>query len=214
MRLFHWTFAGALTIALAIGFWVDDDSSIFPLHMLFGLVAAFALVVRIVLGVAGSRHNRFSSMPLKPTEGAAYLFGALTGKARHYIGHNPGSAVAAIAMFTLVPLLIATGAGWLGEAGRDLHEGLAIALLVAIGAHLAGIIWHTVRHKKAIGWSMVNGRKAGPAEAGLPSSHAGWALVMLIVGIAWSWTLFSSHDPKTETVRLPLIGTTINLSEQ
>lgn len=213
MRLFHWTFAISLTVALAIGFLGDDDSSFFQYHMLFGLIAVFALVVRIILGVVGSRHNRFSAMPLKPTEGIAYLFGTFTGKARRYIGHNPGCAAAAMVMFAMVPLLIASGAGWLGEIGKDLHESFAIALLVAIGAHLAGIIWHTIRHKEAIGLSMVTGRKAGPAEEGLKNSHPIWALVILTIGSVWVWTLFASHDPRAETVRLPVIGTEINLGE-
>lgn len=213
MRLFHWTFAASLSVALAIGFLVDDDSAFFQLHMLFGLVAAFALVVRIVLGVVGSRHNRFSAMPLKPTEGIAYLIGVFTGKARRYIGHNPGCAVAAIVMFSLVPLLVASGAGWLGETGKDLHEGLAIALLVTVASHLVGIIWHTLRHKEAIALSMVTGRKTGPAEEGLTNSHPGWAFAILIVGSAWVWALFASHDSRGETVRIPVVGTVIDLGE-
>ena len=213
MRLFHWTFAGSLSVALVIGFLVDDDSPVFQLHMLFGLVAAFALVVRVILGVVGSRHNRFSVLPLKPTEGIAYLIGVFTGKARRYMGHNPGCAVAAIVMFSLVSLLIASGAGWLGETGKDLHEGLAIALLVTISSHLAGILWHTLRHKEAIALSMVTGRKAGPDEEGLANSRPGWAIAILAVGIAWVWALFASHDPRAETVRLPVIGTVIDLGE-
>lgn len=213
IRLFHWTFAGSLTVALAIGFLVDDDSPVFQFHILFGLVAAFALVIRIILGLVGSRYNRFSAMPLKPGEVLAYLFGTLSGKARRYIGHNPGCALAAITMFSIVPLLVASGIGWLGEDGEDLHEGLAIALLVVISSHLLGIIWHTLHHKEAISSSMVTGRKAGPDEEGLTSSHRGWAIVILAVGIAWVGALFASHDSRAETVRLPIIGTVIDLGE-
>ncbi|MCP5534773.1 MAG: cytochrome b/b6 domain-containing protein [Akkermansiaceae bacterium] len=213
LRLFHWTFAGSLTVALAIGFLVDDDSPVFQLHTLFGLVAAFALVIRVLLGVVGSRHNRFSAMPLRPGAVVTYFLGTLTGKARRYIGHNPGCALAAMVMFTLVPLLIVSGAGWLGEIGEELHEGLAIALLATIAAHLAGIIWHTLRHKEAIGMSMVTGRKKGPEEEGLANARPGWAIVMLAVGIAWVWALFSSHDPRAETVRIPLTGIVLDIGE-
>lgn len=213
IRLFHWTFAGAISAALAIGFFVDDDSPVFQLHMLFCLIAAFALVVRIVLGIVGSRYNRFSAMPVKPGEALRYIFGTFTGKARRYIGHNPGCALAAIAMFSLVPLSVASGAGWLGETGEDIHEGLAIALAVTIGAHLAGIIWHTVRHKEAIAISMVTGRKNGPEEEGLASSHPGWAFAIVTAGVAWIVALFVNHESRAETVKLPVVGTVIHLEE-
>jgi cytochrome b len=213
IRLFHWAFAGSLSAALAIGFLVDDDSPVFQLHMLFGLVAAFALVMRLILGIAGSRYNRFTAMPLRPVEVVSYMVGAFTGKARRYIGHNPGCAVAAILMFTLVPLLVASGAGWLGETGAELHEGLAIALGITIGAHIAGIIWHSRRHKEALALSMVTGRKEGPEEDGLPTSHPGWAVAIFAGGAAWIGALFANHDPRAECVRLPVLGTVIQMGE-
>lgn len=213
IRLFHWTFAGSLSAALAIGFLVDDDSSFFQLHMLFGLVAAFALVVRLILGIAGSRYNRFTAMPLNPVETARYLLGTFTGKARRYIGHNPGCAAAAILMFSLVPLLVVSGAGWLGETGAELHEGLAIALGITIGAHIAGIIWHSFRHRETIALSMVTGRKEGPDEDGLTTSNPGWAFALFAGGAAWIGALFGNHDPRAETVRLPVLGTVIQTGE-
>jgi hypothetical protein len=146
-------------------------------------------------------------------EVAKYLIGTFTGKARRYIGHNPGCAVAALTMFSLVPLLIASGAGWLGETGMELHEAFAYALLAAIVAHILGIIWHSVRHKEALALSMVTGRKEGPAEEGLASANPGWAFAILAGGIAWVGALFASRDVQAETVRLPLLGTVIQLGE-
>ena len=213
LRLFHWTFAGSLSGALAIGFWVDDDSPLFQVHMLLGLVAAFALAGRLVLGVVGSRYNRFSSLPLSPGRVIAYFVGSFTGGAKRYIGHNPGAALASLAMFALVPLLIASGAGWMGGLGEELHEGLAIALLVAIGGHLAGIVWHTVRHREAIALSMVTGMKDGPEGEGLKSARPVWALAMLIGGGAWVAALFANHDAAAGTVKLPVLGTVISLGE-
>jgi cytochrome b len=212
-RLFHWTFAGSLSGALAIGFWVDDDSPLFQLHMLLGLVAAFALAARLVLGVLGSRYNRFSALPLRPREVVAYFVGSILGGAKRYIGHNPGAALASLAMFALVPLLIATGAGWLGGVGEEIHEGLAIALLVAIGGLLAGLAWHTVRHREAIAFSMVTGRKEGPEEAGLKTARPVWALALVVGGAAWVAALFANHDAAAATVKLPLLGTVIALGE-
>jgi len=210
IRLFHLAFAGSLSVSLVIGFLVDDDSPIFQYHMLFGLIAASALVIRLILGFVGSRHNRFTSFPLGPAEAVRYATGLLTGKAHRYIAHNPGGAIAAILMFALVPLLVASGTGWLDD---DLHEGLAIALLVVVGAHIAGIIWHTVRHRENIAMSMVHGHKEGSAEDGLPSHHPATAIAVLIAGAAWITALFASYDNRADTVKIPLLGSTVNLGE-
>ncbi len=210
IRLFHLIFAGSLTASLAIGFLVDDDSSLFQFHMLFGLVAAASLVLRLILGLFGSRHNRFTALPLSRIEAVRYFTGVITGSARRFIGHNPGTAIAALVMFALVPLLIASGIGWLDV---DLHEGLAIALLVVVGAHLAGIIWHTVRHREPIALSMVTGRKDGPEGEGLKSSHPAWATAMFAASVAWIAALFANHDAKAATVKLPVIGSVLHLGE-
>jgi cytochrome b len=210
IRLFHWAFAGSLTVSLAIGFLADDDSLVFQYHMLFGLIAAFTLIVRLILGIVGSRHNRFTAFPLGPAELVRYAAGVVTGKARRYIAHNPGGAVAAILMFALVPLLVASGTGWLDE---ELHEGLAIGLLIVVGAHIAGIIWHTVRHREPIAISMVTGRKEGPVEDGLESANPTSAVAILIAAAAWITALFANHDNRADTVKVPLIGTTLHLGE-
>lgn len=213
IRLFHWTFAGSLTAALAIGFLVDDESPLFQFHALFGLVAAFSLVVRLVLGLVGSKYNRFAEFPVRPGEVVGYFCGVMTGKARRYLAHNPGGAVVTLLMFAVVPLSVATGSGWLGEAGEELHEGLAIALLVLIGAHLAGLVWHTLRHREPIALSMVTGSKDGPEAASLRSAQPLWAAAILVAGAAWAWALFASHDPRSGTVKVPLLGMVIQVAE-
>jgi cytochrome b len=213
LRLFHGAFAGSLTAALAIGFLVDDESPLFQLHALFGLVAVFTLVLRLGLGLFGSRHNRFKAFPVRPSEVFGYSWAVLSGKARRYPAHNPGGASVALAMFAVVPLLVATGIGVWGESGEELHEGLAVALLVLIGAHFVGLMWHTLRHREPIALSMLTGRKLGEATDELASSRPLWALVILAAFGAWVWALFASHDSAAGTVKLPLIGTVISVGE-
>ena len=67
-RLFHWAFAASLTASIGIGFLVDDEQPLFQLHMIFGIIAMLLLVVRIVMGLVGSRYSRFSSYPVHPRE--------------------------------------------------------------------------------------------------------------------------------------------------
>ncbi len=212
-RLFHWAFAASLTASLGIALVVDDDSPLFQLHMLFGLVAAFLVVARVILGLVGSRHARFTSFPVRPTEVVRYLVGALTGTARAYAGNNPGSALAALAMFALVPLLVFTGIGRGGEAFEDIHAAFAYLLLGVIVAHLIGLILHTVRHRENIAAAMITGRKDAPPAASLRSAHPVWGLVVLLTGATWIIALFGGHDANAATARLPLIGTVVHLGE-
>jgi cytochrome b len=76
-RFFHFAFAASVTAAMGIGFLVDDDNPLFQLHMIFGLVALSLLLIRIVMGLVGSRYSRFSSFPVHPREVVGYLTSAM-----------------------------------------------------------------------------------------------------------------------------------------
>lgn len=213
IRLFHWAFAASLTGAIAIGFLTDDDDPLYMTHMLLGIVAVFLLVLRIIMGLVGSRHARFSSFPLGPRGMAVYFVSAVFAKTRRYAGNNPGSALAAVLMFLLVPALFVTGAGIGGGEVGEIHETLAWALLAVIVLHIAGLILHTLRHRESIGLSMITGKKSGEPENAIPSSHPVWGMVFALAAIAWIGGLFANHAPDTASVRLPLIGASVRLGE-
>ena len=227
MRLFHWTFAFSLMGALGIAFLAGEHHWLFPYHTLLGLVAAFSLVLRIIMGVIGSRFNRFSALPVGSLEVISYVTGLVSGKAKRYLGHNPCASLTYLAMFLLVPCLVATGAGWLGEAGEELHEGLAIALGVTIGLHLAGLVWHTWRYKEMVALGMVTGCKetfsspdaatgqdASRPDSGLASSNPIFGVLVLAAVIAWISALFAASDTASGTIRLPILGTVLYQGEQ
>lgn len=212
-RLFHWAFAGSLTLAIIIGFFVDDDNPLFQAHMLFGIVALFLLLIRLIMGVVGSRYSRFSSYPIHPREVITYLTNSVVSRTKLYAGNNPGSAVAALLMFLLVIALFISGLGNEGDVAEDLHEFFAWALLVVIVLHLAGLAWHTIRHRENISLAMITGRKSGKPEDAIASDHAIWGVVILVVSVIWITALFVNHDSRTSTVTLPGIGVTLHLDE-
>ena len=212
-RLFHWAFAASVTAALGIGFLVDDDDPLFRLHMLFGIIALFLLALRLLLGLFGSRYAKFSSYPLRPREIVAYLTEAVVSKTRRYAGNNPGSALAAVLMFLLVPFLFVTGGGFGGGEVEETHETLAWAMLAMVGLHLAGIAWHTIRHRENISLAMVTGRKPGNPEDAIASHHSGIGLGFAVLAGTWIIALFGNHDPRTAKVKLPLLSATVNLGE-
>jgi cytochrome b len=215
-RLLHWvltlTVLGALGLALLTG----TRSPLFRIHMILGLVATFAVVLRVVWGFAGSRYARFSSFLVGPGALVEYLKGAFrrTNERRH-VGHNPGAAYATFAMFGLTlalgvtGLLLATG----NELVEEVHEPLALAFLALIAAHILGIVWHTIRHKDNIARSMVDGEKTGEPAEGIPSAHSIAGLAMLALTVAWAASLWSGYDAAAKQITLPLGGPTIHLGK-
>lgn len=215
VRICHWAFALALTLSLSLALAVDDDGPLFRWHMLFGLVAAFVLAVRIVLGLVGSRPARFTSFPLRAETVWQYIRDVITvnPQRREFAGNNPGSALVAVAMFVLVPAIVLTGVWADTEIAEEAHGILAYILLGVIGLHLAGIVVHTITRRDNIGLAMVDGRKTAPPSASLRSAHGVWGMVVLAATAAWSFALLKNYDPVAATTRLPLFGSTIHLGE-
>ncbi len=213
LRLFHWGFAGSLTASLGLALIADEHSPLFAWHVLFGLAAGFLLLLRLVLGLVGARYARFSRFPVQPRKVFAYLRGLFDGSAPRHAGHSPGSAWAALAMFTAVPLLLATGLWAQRDPWEDLHGFLAYALLAVIGLHLAGLAWHTIRHRENISAAMITGRKRGEPADAIASAQPGWALACVVATAAWLGGLFSNYDAAAAKVRLPVTGPTIELGE-
>jgi cytochrome b len=198
---------------MGIGFLVDDEAPLFQTHMVFGIAALFLLVIRVILGFAGSRHARFANFPLHPREIATYIRSVLIAKTKRHPGNNPGSAVAAVLMFILVPALFITGIRG-GKAFEEGHELFAWGLLTVILLHLMGIVLHTIRHRENIGSAMVTGKKTGdPADAIRSAQPLLGAFLLIAVG-TWIAALFANHDASSSTVKLPLIGTSIQLGEK
>lgn len=215
VRLFHWLLAASFVGAFAIANLVDDESSLFALHMLLGGVMAFMVVLRVIWGFVGSRYARFRSFAFGPRALLEYLRGAFSGKDTRHTGHNPGSSYAVYAMLALSLGLAVTGAGMSrgGEAFEELHEIMAWAMVLVVGAHVAGIVWHTLRQKENIALSMVDGKKQGDPARAIGSSHALVAIAFLGLTGLWAGALLDGYDAKTSRVTLPFIGQTIQLGE-
>ncbi|WP_417377300.1 cytochrome b/b6 domain-containing protein [Gimesia maris] len=211
-RIVHWAFAGSLSAALAIAFLVDDDQPLFRMHMLVGIAAVFILAIRLLMGLVGARYSRFSSFPVRPGEIATYMYTALVSKTKKYAGNNPGSATAAILMFLIVPGLFVTG-GFASETFEEVHEVLAWGLLTVVLSHLAGLAWHTIRHKENISMAMITGRKAGEPVEAIPSSHLIWGGVILLAAGLWISLFFAGYKSSDRSVRLPGVGMTVPLGE-
>lgn len=213
-RLFHWMLAGSFFLAFTIGYFVDDDSPLFSLHMLAGASMAMMVLLRIIWGFVGSRYAKFSSFAFGPVEILAYIKGVLGSGGKRYLGHNPGSSLAIWAMLALTLVLASTGALMsIYEIFEEIHEIAAYALLAVVGTHVLGVIVHTLKHRENITLSMIHGHKDGPAEMGIKSMHPFVALTFLALTGIWSGSLVQNYDRTTGVLIVPLVGTTLTLGE-
>lgn len=213
VRLFHWLLAGSFIGAFAIANLVDDDNSLFALHMLLGGVMAFMVLLRIVWGFVGSPHARFAAFAFGPRAVLGYLRGAATGVAPRHTGHNPGTSVAVWAMLALALGLAVTGAfmGRVGEVFEEIHEVLAWSMAAVVVVHVAGVVWHTIRHRENIAGSMLSGYKRGDPVKAIGSSHVLVGVGFLALTGLWAGALVNGYDGAKRS--LTLAGMTLQLGE-
>jgi len=215
-RVFHWLFAGLFLTAFVIAKTIDDDSGVFPFHMLAGMTLSFLVTLRVIWGLVGTKHARFSGFALNPKDLIAYLKGVVSGDKRRWAGHNPASSWAAITMMALAIGLGITGylmtSGSDKDTFKEVHEILANGFIIVVIFHIAGIAVHTLRHKEMIGLSMVDGKKADVrVEDIIPSSKTAIGIFLLALVAGFAINLFNHYDSQTRTLKI--FGSTLMLGE-
>ncbi len=213
-RAFHWLLTGTVLAAIAVALTANDESTVFQLHMLLGLIAAFMVVLRLVWGIVGSQYARFGSFLFDPRTLLGYLRDVVQQTSERYTGHNPGSAYAIYAMLLLTIGLAATGLlipTW--EDLEELHEVMAYLMIVTIVAHIIGLVWHTIRHRENIALSMIDGKKLGEPSQAIQSPHLFVGVLFLALSAGWTFAIFSGHDANAGQLSLPVLGQTIRLGE-
>lgn len=215
-RIFHWLFAGLFLSAFIIAKVIDDDSPLYSYHMLAGFFMVFLVVLRIGWGFVGSRYARFSSLKLAPSELLQYFSSVISTKSKRYLGHNPASSYAALAMFGFTFGLAITGIlmskGIAEEFCEEVHELFATGFIITVILHVAGVVLHHIKHKDGLLFSMVNGLKdnaeGGPA---IKSSHP--IVAMVFIGLITIFGLYLNRNYDSNTQKLNFFGTQIELSE-
>jgi cytochrome b len=187
VRVFHWL----MVIAFA-GAWLTSDSEAWRLtHITLGYTMAALVVFRLAWGFAGTRWARFSSFVRGPRAVVAYVNGMIRGTAEHHTGHNPAGAVAILLLLGLTSVVATSGWAVLNEIGGDsleeLHEAAAIAMLVVVGVHIAGVALGSWVHRENLVKAMITGRKDIPqgTDAVKPRARTGMAVVAAVLAFWW-----------------------------
>jgi cytochrome b len=180
VRLFHW-----LMVLSFAGAWLTAESERWRLlHVTLGYTLGGLVAFRLVWGLVGSRHARFSDFVRGPRAVLRYLGALLRGQPEHHVGHNPAGALAIVAMLAFSALIV--GSGWAlyndigGELFEDLHEGAANLMLAVVAVHVAGVALASRLHHENLVGAMFSGRKVAPPQDGIRSAWRSVDALMLV----------------------------------
>lgn len=166
VRVTHWAIAALVIGELTI---IDED---WALHRWAGYAVVGLVGLRLLWGVVGTAHARFTAFSPSIEAARAHLAGLLRGRRETHLSHNPLGALMA---YNLWASLIAVGVtGWLMttdpfwgvEWVEEVHEVLANWVLVSVLLHVAGVVLESWYSRVNIVRAMITGRKElpGPGE--------------------------------------------------
>jgi cytochrome b len=158
VRLFHWGLVVAFFTA-----WFSDSGE--RVHNAAGYTVLGLVAFRLVWGIVGTRHARFSDFVASPGTLVGYLRDLFGGHPPHYAGHNPAGGLMILGLLTMVTLT--AGSGWLMITDRfwgtewveELHEGAATLTLALIAMHVLGAMVSSWLHRENLVLAMITGRK-------------------------------------------------------
>ena len=173
VRLFHWT----LVLSFFIAYITEEDFLV--IHSFAGYTVLALLLLRIIWGLIGTRHARFSDFTYSPQTIKTFIKDTLYLRAKRYLGHNPAGG--AMILLMIISLLITTVTGlaiygieeqagplaswytqedslW-GDVFEETHEFFANFTLLLVFIHVAGVIIESFIHKENLVKSMVDGKK-------------------------------------------------------
>ncbi len=166
-----------LILFFAISYLLGDFEELLSLHVAFGLALAVVLFFRVLWGFVGPKYSRFSDFNFSLKDLMRYLLNPFS-KTKEYIGHNPASSWAIVAMFVVGFLTTISGLLLYGiqenhgifaflhnsfyrdmEFLEDAHELFANLFVAIVLVHIAGsLLDKFVKNGDAID-SMISGYK-------------------------------------------------------
>lgn len=186
VRVFHWL----LVLAFTLAYLTEDDFLL--LHSWAGYTVFTLIGLRLIWGVIGTRHARFSDFVYRPQTVKTFIKQTFKFRAKRYLGHNPAGG--AMIVLLLISLLMVTSTGmavygaaenagplaaWLANSSglfqdvlEETHEFFANFTVLLIFIHVAGVIVESLIHGENLILSMFNGYKRKLSEGNIKESHS------------------------------------------
>lgn len=162
VRLIHWS----LVATILLNGFVTDPSR--KLHEYVGYAALALVILRLVWGLVGPRHARFTAFPPNPVAALRHIRDTLRARTVLHLSHNPLGALMVYNIWATVLVLCATGimmgtvrffgVEWVQEA----HEAAFDWLMISVVLHLVGVVAETWLSGVPLVRAMIDGHKRVP----------------------------------------------------
>lgn len=165
VRLFHW----ALVLGIVLNGLILDDEG--KLHNWVGYGVVALVAVRVIWGMIGSKHARFSSFPPNFDAALEQMQDIALGRVKAHAGHTPLGALMiynlllSSVMAGVTGYMMSTVMFWGTDWVEELHEVIAGWIGFSVLVHVAAVVFESWRSGVNLPLSMITGRK------NLPSSH-------------------------------------------
>ena len=182
VRVFHWSL-----VLVGILAWASAEEQAW-LHERAGYFILVLIGLRVLWGLVGSHHARFSEFLRGPRQTLAYLRDLRSVRPQHYLGHNPAGGWMVVA---LLCAMLSTGASGAligtgeGEFVEELHEGLA----ERIRAFLAG------RNVPLVGEVPYHAGLREAVQRGVPVTALDDEALAAAIGRIWAGVRAALSDP-------------------
>src|SRR5690606_23122293 len=171
VRVFHWS----LVLFFFTAYLSEAVSD--TLHVWCGYAVAGLISVRVLWGLIGTKHARFTDFVRSPRSVLAYLKAIPAGKAPRYLGHNPAGGAMVVALLlsltgTIVFGIATPGAHdqagplagtWLASFNdhtlKEIHQFFANSTLALVFLHIAGVLSSSLQQRENLVRSMIHGRR-------------------------------------------------------
>jgi len=173
IRIFHWS----LVATFAIAYLTEDD--FMTLHVYAGYSIIALVFLRLIWGLIGTRHARFSDFVTSPKNVISYSKDVIQFRAKRYIGHNPAGGAMVVALLVSLSMTVlfgmlvygaaefsgpfsflgATVGNSMANAFKEVHEFFANFTLLLVFLHVAGVAIASLQHKENLVRSMLTGYK-------------------------------------------------------
>jgi cytochrome b len=173
VRIFHWL----LTACFLIAYILEDK--MLNLHVLAGSIVLGLVIFRLIWGVMGTAHSRFSDFACSFRQIIQHLHGLVFLRSAHYIGHTPAGSVMIFLLLAGLMVLTLSGvmlyslenaslpfAGLMDGINLDtalfienVHGLIADLLALFILFHVAGVLVESILQKQNLIRAIITGYK-------------------------------------------------------